>query len=106
MEVRIIGATAFGTIASLLFATACTVGPDYKRPIVDTPERYRSASDSSTGAASLADREWWELFQDPQPQRLIRTGLDRNPDGPVAAARLPQAHAQLATGAPHQFPTH
>jgi len=105
MEVRIIGATAFGTIASLLFATACTVGPDYKRPIVDTPERYRSASDSSTGAASLADREWWELFQDPQLQMLIRTGLDRNLDVRVAAARILQAQAELGIVRADQFPT-
>ena len=100
-------ATAFVTIASLLVAApACTVGPTYKRPVVNIPDRYRGESGPPTGtSASVADQKWWELFQDPQLQTLIRTALERNYDLRIAAARILQAQAQLGILRADQFPS-
>ena len=99
--------TTVAILASVLFtASACTVGPDYKRPAVTLPDRYRGAGETSAGtASSLADQKWWEVFQDEQLQALIRTALARNYDLQIAAARILQVRAQLGIVRADQFPT-
>ena len=97
---------ALAILANLSFA-ACTVGPEYRRPLVNIPNRYRGPSElatSESAAASLADQKWWELFQDQQLQALIRTALDQNYDLLVAAARVLQAQAHLGIVRADQFP--
>ncbi len=109
----------------ILFTTACAVGPNYKRPMVDVPGEYRggSTSDSaqpqqgsqpsgnpaqqtSTPAGqSLAEQKWWEVFQDPQLQELIRASLKQNYDVRIAAARIMEARAQLGITRADQLPT-
>jgi len=61
--------------ALALAASACTVGPNYKRPVAHLPEAYRGAAPTGALAAdqpSLGDQKWWEVFQDEQLQELIR----------------------------------
>ena len=38
--------------------------------------------------ASLGDEKWWEVFQDPELQSLIRTALKNNYDVRIAATRV------------------
>jgi multidrug efflux system outer membrane protein len=80
---------------------ACAVGPDYKRPEVLAPTEWRSPSQ---GPGSLADLGWWELFQDPSLQELIRTAVGDNKDVRVAVARVAEARAQLGVARAGQFP--
>jgi outer membrane protein, multidrug efflux system len=89
-----------------LFASGCTVGPKYQRPSVAVPPAYRGAapSDPST-AASFGDEKWWEVFQDPQLQALIRTALKQNYDVRIAATRILQAQAQVGIARGNQLPT-
>src|SRR3989442_1765244 len=63
-------------IVPCLFA-GCAVGPDYKRPEVMGAASWRTPTG---GTGSLADLGWWQLFQDPVLQELIRTALDENND--------------------------
>jgi multidrug efflux system outer membrane protein len=101
--------------------TGCAVGPNYKRPSVDVPVTYRDASAKSTGGTgqleqtptqpktdsapqSLGDEKWWEVFQDPQLQGLIRTALKNNYDVRIAATRVLQARAQLGITRADQYP--
>ena len=121
------------TIAMLMFvATGCTVGPNYKRPTVDVPGGFRGAAPSADGAqsgtqsgekkpeqqpgqsaaqppqsaaSSIGDEKWWEVFQDPQLQDLIRTALKNNYDVNIAAARILKAQAQLGITRADQLPT-
>lgn len=96
------------TAASLLFLAGCTVGPNYKRPVVNVPATYRSASDETVtntkDAASLGDEKWWIVFQDEQLQQLIRTALKQNFDLRIAATRILQAQEQLTITRSNQFP--
>jgi len=101
--------------------TACTVGPNYKRPAVDVPGTYRgSVSEEEAKASpipstvmqsaqqpssSLGDEKWWEVFQDPQLQTLIRTALKNNYDVRIAATRVLQAQAQLGITRADQLPS-
>ena len=93
--------------ALALAASACTVGPNYKRPVAQLPEAYRAAAPTGAFPAdqpSLGDQKWWEVFQDEQLQELIRTALRQNFDVRIAAARVAEARAQLGITRADQFP--
>lgn len=54
---------------------------------------------------SFGDQKWWEAFQDPQLQELIRTALKQNYDVRIAATRILEAQAQLGITRADQLPT-
>ena len=87
--------------------TACTVGPNYHRPAVQSPTSFRDLAENPQAqaqAASYADLPWWQVFQDPQLQELIRTALKQNYDLQLATERITAARAQLAITRSSQFP--
>jgi multidrug efflux system outer membrane protein len=89
-------------------AAGCTVGPDYKRPVVTVPDTYRGAvapEPAAGNADSIGDQAWWDVFQDDQLQELIRTALQQNLDLRIAATRILEAQAQLGITRADQFPT-
>lgn len=93
-------------VASALIA-GCMVGPNYHRPVVQTPTAYRDPSESSpvqAQTASFADLPWWQVFQDPQLQDLIRTALKQNYDLQLATERINAERAQLAITRSSLFP--
>lgn len=79
----------------------CAMGPDYKRAPIVTPTEWRSPTE---GAGSLADLGWWQLFQDPVLQELIRAALKENTDLRFAVARVAEARAQLGITRAAEFP--
>jgi multidrug efflux system outer membrane protein len=85
----------------------CAVGPNYQRPAVQTPAAYRELSGSPEAqarTASFADLPWWQVFQDPQLQDLIRTALKQNYDMQLATERINAERAQLAITRSNLFP--
>jgi len=89
------------------FLAGCMVGPNYHRPAVQTPTTYRETGENSqlqAQAASYADLPWWQVFQDPQLQELIRTALKQNYDLQLATERINAARAQLAITRSSLFP--
>ena len=85
----------------------CSVGPNYHRPVVQAPTAYRDLSETQqvqAQAASYADLPWWQVFQDPQLQELIRTALKQNYDLQLATERINAARAQVAISRSHLFP--
>jgi outer membrane protein, multidrug efflux system len=96
----------FASLACGLLLAGCMVGPNYRRPAIDAPGGYRGDSQSSIASAeSLGNEKWWEVFQDPVLQQLIRTALEQNYDVRIAASRVLQAQAQLGITRANQFPT-
>jgi outer membrane protein, multidrug efflux system len=94
---------AFGLLAILL--TGCTMGPNYHRPAIQTPDAFRSPSPvPSSDSASLADLKWWEVFKDEQLQELERTALVQNYDLRDAVARVDAARANLGITRSNQYP--
>src|ERR1019366_5296531 len=90
-----------------LVLTGCAVGPNYKRPSVDVPATYRGTPDvdaAKAASASLGEQKWWEVFQDPQLQQLIRAALQQNYDVRIAAAHVLQAQAQDGITRADRFP--
>ncbi|HUK36238.1 MAG TPA: efflux transporter outer membrane subunit [Vicinamibacterales bacterium] len=98
--------TVLVTLTCLGFV-GCTVGPNYRRPLVDVPPAFRgeAPTPSSANTASEADESWTEVFTDEALQSLIRTALVQNADVRVAAARILEAQAQLGITRADQFPT-
>ncbi|WP_353226431.1 efflux transporter outer membrane subunit [Novosphingobium sp.] len=74
-----------------LAAAACTVGPDYHRPVVagDTAAWLARADPAPADAAP------WQALHDPVLNDLIDRALTANPDSVEAQARLREARAQL-----------
>jgi outer membrane protein, multidrug efflux system len=93
-------------VATLLL-TSCTVGPNYKRPVVDVPATYRgqASEEANQPGISFGDQKWWDVFKDAELQQLIRTALKQNYDLQIAASRVLQAQSQLVITRANQFPT-
>jgi multidrug efflux system outer membrane protein len=77
-------------LAALL--AACAVGRPYERPALSVPASFRGG-ETAPSAKSLADLEWWQIYQDKTLQQLIRTALARNRDLQIAAARVAETRA-------------
>jgi outer membrane protein, multidrug efflux system len=97
----------FAAISASTAMIGCMVGPNYHRPAVPTPGVYRDLSDDSQAqgqAASFADLHWWQVFQDPRLQELIRTALKENYDLQLATERISAARAQVTITRSSLFP--
>jgi len=79
-------------IIALTTITGCTVGPDYVRPEVDTPEDWRFKIEDAAGTVNT---EWWEQFNDPVLDALINQALLNNKDVRIAAARVEEFAARV-----------
>jgi outer membrane protein, multidrug efflux system len=91
-------------IALTLLTSACTVGPNYKRPAVATPDQFYNATPAPE-TTSLGDEKWFTLFGDPELQTLIRTALEKSFDVRIAASRILQAQEQVGITRAGEFPT-
>ncbi|HWW83890.1 MAG TPA: TolC family protein, partial [Vicinamibacterales bacterium] len=92
---------------SSCLVAGCTVGPNYHRPGSQAPASYRDLNEkrqTEAQSASYADLPWWQVFQDPQLQELIRAALGQNYDLQLATERIKAARAQLAIARSALFP--
>jgi len=83
-----------------------TVGPEYKRPLVKTPDTFRGSANAAPDAdtSSLADLKWFEIFKDERLQQLIREALESNYDLRDAIARVDAARATVGVTRADQYP--
>jgi multidrug efflux system outer membrane protein len=94
-------------LLAMTMIAGCRVGPNYQKPAVQTPAAFRDLSENPRAqaqAASLADLPWWQVFQDPQLQELIRTAIKQNYDLQLATERINAARAQVAITRSALFP--
>ena len=89
---------------STLFTGCAAVGPNYARPQMPAPTEYRFA-EQAMQAQSLADTPWWEVFQDPDLQALVREAITNNLDLRVAVARVEEARARAGIAKSFLYPT-
>jgi multidrug efflux system outer membrane protein len=88
-------------VALLTACAACTVGPDYSPPARLVPDTFRGADTTET---SFADLAWFEVFQDPPLQEMIRTALANNYDLRIAAERVVEARSRLTVADSDRWP--
>jgi multidrug efflux system outer membrane protein len=94
------GASLVFGVWCLVFLDGCAVGPNYKRPAIDSPAAFRSENEATN--AAYAELTWWEVYNDETLQALIHEALTNNYDLRIAVARVEQARA-LAMQARSQF---
>ncbi|HGF4015577.1 MULTISPECIES: efflux transporter outer membrane subunit [Burkholderia] len=100
---------ALAAIVTAAAVAGCTVGPDYRRPPVDTPAAWRlDPADQYWQPAAPAraplDPVWWTAFGDAQLDALEADALRNNQNLKAVAARYDQAKATLASVASAQYP--
>ena len=86
--------------------SGCTVGPHYKRPDVPVAPDFRGPDNTPVAdASSVANQKWFDVFHDPDLQRLIREALQSNFDLRIAAQHVLEQQAQVGITRSQQFPT-
>lgn len=92
-------------LALAMLASGCAaVGPNYKRPELAPPQQYRGLAAPSATAESMADVPWWQVFQDPALQTLIREGIANNLDLKSASARVAESRALAGIAKSYLYP--
>ena len=94
-------------LAVLLFflLTACSVGPDYRRPETATPAAWQEAQQSGIDTQAGELTEWWKEFRDPILDSLVERAVKNNLDLRIAEARVREERAALAATAAGLWPT-
>ncbi|MEN1941961.1 efflux transporter outer membrane subunit [Luteimonas sp. MJ246] len=127
-DFRTAGRPAFASTLLALALAACSVGPDYVRPQLPTPEAFHGAvaagsaitatPDAGAAApahaqapapapapASTADDRFWRDFGDPLLVQLVEDALSANHDLRIAFARYDRANALLRGARLDHLPT-
>jgi multidrug efflux system outer membrane protein len=91
-------------ILSLLIAvvlTGCAIGPDYKRPTINTPAAWRVEEKEAQDKANTA---WWHQFEDDVLNGLIDEALKQNNDLRIATSRVDEYVGRFWVGRSGLFP--
>jgi multidrug efflux system outer membrane protein len=91
-------------VTLLALEAGCTVGPNYRRPVVSAPASYRGATGAAEGQP-LGARKWDTVFTDPVLQALIAEALKNNFDVKIAADRVLEQEAQVGIARAAQYPS-
>jgi NodT family efflux transporter outer membrane factor (OMF) lipoprotein len=92
----------FAPLLLTLGLSGCLLGPNYHRPITSLPEGFPG---SPATEESIADKKWFDLFQDATLKQLVDTALEKNFDVRIAAERVWEARAQYGITRANLFPT-
>jgi NodT family efflux transporter outer membrane factor (OMF) lipoprotein len=109
-------------LATALLASACSVGPDYKRPSLWSPSSWagfgshghpEARSGKGTGATrraslpveSMPDPHWWDQFKDRELSALESRIARENLNVRLATIRLAESRAELRQAAASQYPS-
>lgn len=83
---------AAGLVISLLVIPGCTVGPDYKPPVIDTTDQW-STTASAVNDDTRAPDDWWTRFEDSMLETCIRQAVNHNRTLQAATANVLRARA-------------
>ena len=112
--VRFIVSGILALLLGLLFA-GCTVGPKYIKPTVPMTATYKEEAPSSFKESDqwqparpgdqISRGKWWEIFGDPELNKLEEQIAASNQSLKVAEARFREARAAIRFNRASQFPT-
>jgi len=88
-----------GMVATLL--SGCMVGPNYQRPNLTLPQTWRTPAGEAT---SVVNTTWWQSFQDPDLDALIKQSIDANKDLLQATERVKEFEAKLNIAGADSYP--
>jgi NodT family efflux transporter outer membrane factor (OMF) lipoprotein len=115
MRFILTGVVALVLVLLIVALEGCTVGPEYVKPSVPTTPAYKEDTPASfkeseqwqpAHPGDQASRgNWWEIFSDPELNKLEEQIADSNQDLKVAEARFREARAAIRFNRAAQFPT-
>jgi NodT family efflux transporter outer membrane factor (OMF) lipoprotein len=96
-------------LASLL-CSGCAIGPKYQRPVATAPVALKEMAGNdrwkmATPSDDLLKGKWWEIFGDPQLNRLEELVNVNNQNVKQAEAQFRQARALVAANHANYYPT-
>ncbi len=93
--------------ALLVLVSACSVGPDYVRPSMISPDAYKELDGWKFAHPrdGLARGRWWEIFADPQLNALEARVSISNQNLAVSEAQYREARALVREARAAYFPT-
>jgi NodT family efflux transporter outer membrane factor (OMF) lipoprotein len=101
-----------GVAAAALVLASCSVGPSYRTPKPDVPDRFVASPQAAPGHTSAAAASpavvdlanWWKSLNDPELNSLVDRAVKNNFDIEVALVRLQQARTYEAEVVGHALP--
>jgi NodT family efflux transporter outer membrane factor (OMF) lipoprotein len=96
---------------SSIFCSGCAIGPKYQQPVVaQTPMAYKEFAGNdqwkmATPSDALMKGKWWEIFGDPQLNKLEEMVEINNQNVKQAEAQFRQARALVAANHANYYPT-
>jgi NodT family efflux transporter outer membrane factor (OMF) lipoprotein len=94
-------------VGAALLLGGCMVGPDYVRPPAPVTDAYKENREWRVAKPSdhLSRGPWWEIFGEPELDRLEEQVIVANQDLKIAEARLRDARAAVRFNRAALFPT-
>jgi NodT family efflux transporter outer membrane factor (OMF) lipoprotein len=97
-------------LLSLLVCSGCTIGPKYQRPTAPATPAFKELNGNdqwkmATPSDQLLKGKWWEMFNDPELNRLEELVAINNQNVKQAEAQFRQARALVAGNYANYFPT-
>ncbi|MCH8500400.1 MAG: efflux transporter outer membrane subunit [Aliidiomarina sp.] len=93
---------SFG-VATTLFLSGCTMGPDYEVRETELPQEW-FADMPSTAELSSDWQKWWQQYQDPNLDALVERALSDSLGLQAQLARIEQARAELGFAQANRWP--
>src|SRR6202795_4828456 len=95
---------------SLLVCSGCTIGPKYQRPTAPATPAFKELNGNdqwkmATPSDQLLKGKWWEMFNDPELNRLEESVAINNQNVKQAEAQFRQARALVAGNYANYYPT-
>jgi len=82
-------------LLAILLTSACTVGPDYRRPETGLPAQFGPEAPAGSTEPTKVSKEWWKSFSNATLDDLVEKALNNNKDVQIAVARIEEADAVL-----------
>ena len=97
-------------VLTSLFCSGCVIGPPYQRPVAPAPVALKEMAGNdqwkmATPSDDLPKGKWWEVFGDPQLNRLEELVNINNQNLKQAEAQFRQARALVALNRANYYPT-
>lgn len=94
-------------LVSLVAGQGCMrVGPDYQQPDIGVkfPQAFQHTPSGEMQMGSASDR-WWQVFNDPDLNRIVAEVLERNLDIQKAAARILEVQSRFIQTRADRWPS-
>ncbi|MGO9967818.1 MAG: efflux transporter outer membrane subunit [Bryobacteraceae bacterium] len=97
-------------VLGCLLCSGCTIGPRYQRPVAQTPTALKEMAGNgqwkmATPSDGLLKGKWWEIFGDPQLNRLEELVNVSNQNVKQAEAQFRQARAIVLANHANYYPS-